>query len=506
MAHLGAGNGTNYPSALDEVGTEIDDPSPSATLVRANVPNDIYAAIVAVQTELGTDPAGTLTDVKTFLQTEHNTNGTHGAITATGLKVTIPALTTVDFNMAGDASIEIDGRTNNRTIDTGVMRFIHTPVIDNTRCITFDVDAGNQTNTHAAVVDYTATGLEAGETGVAYSVNIDTTGSTGGVIRAFEVACVGTGSAECHALHVEPGVVPIFQSSGTFAAADVEAGTVVWVDGTQTNETITKDVTSVTMFPADNDYVVFVQSTAFDEIEIVLTTPASNPGIKPTFEYATADGVWTTFTPTDETNGFRNSGIITWTIADLAGWDSNDQTFDSAVTTGAGFAIKVSRTQNALVTAPVIATAKVAVTTLYEWDETGAVNILSLDVGNITNSTLITPTIASFANATHDHTDSAGGGPVKLLWTPKTANYNMVAGDNILADTNTIGAFTLTLPPSPSVGDMVEIKDSGGVFSTANLTIGRNSQNIMGLAEDMTVSQDGEHFQLVFTTTRGWVL
>lgn len=46
-------------------------------MVRAAVPNDLSAAVVAIETELGTDPAGTLTNVKTYLQTEHNTDGTH---------------------------------------------------------------------------------------------------------------------------------------------------------------------------------------------------------------------------------------------------------------------------------------------------------------------------------------------------------------------------------------------------------------------------------------------
>jgi len=74
MAELGSGNGTSYPASLDVDNTvEVD----GSTTARADVPNDLAAAIIGVQTELGTDPAGALTDVKTYLQTEHNTNGTH---------------------------------------------------------------------------------------------------------------------------------------------------------------------------------------------------------------------------------------------------------------------------------------------------------------------------------------------------------------------------------------------------------------------------------------------
>ncbi len=74
---LGAGSGTSYPSALDTDSTL----ETTSTLAREDVPNDLGAATVAVQNELGTDPAGTISDVKTYLQTEHVNDGTHGDIT-----------------------------------------------------------------------------------------------------------------------------------------------------------------------------------------------------------------------------------------------------------------------------------------------------------------------------------------------------------------------------------------------------------------------------------------
>jgi len=78
MAELGSGSGTGYPAALDTDSVlEIDSPSASKTQYRADVPNDTNAAILAIQTELGTDPSGTKASVKEFLQEEHSTNGTH---------------------------------------------------------------------------------------------------------------------------------------------------------------------------------------------------------------------------------------------------------------------------------------------------------------------------------------------------------------------------------------------------------------------------------------------
>lgn len=78
MGEIGSGTGSSYPAALDTDNTpEVNSPAAGKTKARAEVPNDLAACIVAIETELGTDPAGTLTNVKTFLQTEHNTDGTH---------------------------------------------------------------------------------------------------------------------------------------------------------------------------------------------------------------------------------------------------------------------------------------------------------------------------------------------------------------------------------------------------------------------------------------------
>ena len=86
MSEIGSGSGSSFPSALDTDNTvEVNSPNAGKTKARAEVPNDLAACVVAIETELGTDPAGILTDVKTYLQTEHQTDGTHGAITPTSV-------------------------------------------------------------------------------------------------------------------------------------------------------------------------------------------------------------------------------------------------------------------------------------------------------------------------------------------------------------------------------------------------------------------------------------
>ena len=86
MGELGSGNGTAYPAALDTDDTpEVNTGEAGATNNRAEVWNDFFAALVATQTEIGTDPAGSLVDMKTNMQTEHAAAGTH-SIAASSLR------------------------------------------------------------------------------------------------------------------------------------------------------------------------------------------------------------------------------------------------------------------------------------------------------------------------------------------------------------------------------------------------------------------------------------
>ena len=82
----------------------------------------------------------------------------------------------------------------------------------------------------------------------------------------------------------------------------------------------------------------------------------------------------------------------------------------------------------------------------------------------------------------------------------------MTAGYGYFVNT-TSAAITMTLPSSPSLGDEVSIIDYAGTFDTNNLTVGRNSQPIMGSAADLTVSTERAAFTLVYVdSTQGWLL
>jgi hypothetical protein len=92
-------------------------------------------------------------------------------------------------------------------------------------------------------------------------------------------------------------------------------------------------------------------------------------------------------------------------------------------------------------------------------------------------------------------------------WVVKTSAYNAAAGDRILVDTNSVSAFTVNLPSSPSMGDEVVIVDAGSNCAVVNVTIGRNGNSIMGAAEDLTIDVNGASFSLIYYNSgRGWVI
>ena len=90
--------------------------------------------------------------------------------------------------------------------------------------------------------------------------------------------------------------------------------------------------------------------------------------------------------------------------------------------------------------------------------------------------------------------DVSGGGGITYV--TKTANYTMSAGEGVIANTAG-GAFTITLPASPSTGDQVIIAD-GNAWATTNLTVGRNSSTIEGVAADLVMDVSGISVTMVY--------
>jgi len=95
-------------------------------------------------------------------------------------------------------------------------------------------------------------------------------------------------------------------------------------------------------------------------------------------------------------------------------------------------------------------------------------------------------------------------GTVDWCTTAKTSPFTGVSGKGYFVNT-TCGAVTVTLPASPSAGDIISIADYASTFQTNNVTICRNSSKINGGCFNASLSTEGQSITLVYVDgTRGW--
>ena len=95
-------------------------------------------------------------------------------------------------------------------------------------------------------------------------------------------------------------------------------------------------------------------------------------------------------------------------------------------------------------------------------------------------------------------------GTVDWDTTAKTASFTAVSGNGYFVNT-TSGAITVTLPASPSAGDIVSVSDYAQTAETNNITMGRNGSNIEGDASDLTLENNGIAMTFVYVdSTKGW--
>ena len=117
--------------------------------------------------------------------------------------------------------------------------------------------------------------------------------------------------------------------------------------------------------------------------------------------------------------------------------------------------------------------------------------------------------IPAGATITNNGTQTGFGrtGTVDWQTTKKTTAFTAANGEGYFVDTAASGAVTMTLPSSPSAGNIVAVKDYNGNFATANLTIGRGGSPINGGSDaDVVIDTNGASIVLVYVdASQGWV-
>ena len=95
-------------------------------------------------------------------------------------------------------------------------------------------------------------------------------------------------------------------------------------------------------------------------------------------------------------------------------------------------------------------------------------------------------------------------GTVDWDTTAKTAAFTAVSGNGYFVNT-TSGAITVTLPASPSAGDIVSVSDYNGTVAVNAITIARNGSNINGSAANYDITKANSAVTFVYVdATAGW--
>ena len=121
-----------------------------------------------------------------------------------------------------------------------------------------------------------------------------------------------------------------------------------------------------------------------------------------------------------------------------------------------------------------------------------------------------TITIPAGATITNNGTQTGFGRTGTVDWQTgsiKTGDFTAVSGEGYFVNT-TSGQITLTLPSSPSAGDIVSFKDYAYTFATNNLLVAPNGSNIGGSgSNNVTYSTNGDSKTFVYVDgTKGWLV
>jgi hypothetical protein len=364
------GGGTTANALVGTDGVTVISGSPTDTI--QGFRPEFVATSGSLQTQI---------DTVTLQDTYDNGDGTIQATlgkpvkvegTVSGTEVSAGNLTTsgqVTINLPADQNFLIDGATNPREVTVGAFRQTHTPAIPGTRSLNYVIDTASMPDTSAVVAEYKTTGMVPGEEGSIFKSIVDSDAATGGQVDAVHVTVVGSGNITTYALHAGQGVNPVDQDSGVFAAVDTAF---TFDDSLTAFADVTSDFNSVssntTLFVETDDLVYIGEVVKFGAVEVLLTTPASNPGIKAQFEFWNGSS-WFDFGPTDGSNGFRNNGSIAWDINSLTGWAT------TSVNGASKFWIRIRRTSNNLNTLPIELLIKTAGAVSYQWNADGNLSV-----------------------------------------------------------------------------------------------------------------------------------
>jgi hypothetical protein len=307
-----------------------------------------------------------------------------------------------------DGALRLDSYTTPSTHE-GVIEILHKAGGPGTSAIRYTGDQNGYASTNFINATISLTGMAVSDIAAPDLRIIDTANSTGGFASGINVQKQGSGSAQVAAVIAGTGVFPVVTLTGALGAGPEKAWTET-VGPTYTDVTTNFGSASSdsTLFLLDNDCVYVGNAATYYEIQVALATPSS-ANITPVFSYSTASG-FTTFAPADGTSGFTRSGNINFDKQTLinAGWASR------SVNGVSKYYIRICRTENTVVTAPVEDTIFLADGTVNQWDNSGRITIQQITTNGAQNNNFGGRVHMTANFNSHGTCDSSGVGLLEM--------------------------------------------------------------------------------------------
>jgi hypothetical protein len=135
------------------------------------------------------------------------------------------------------------------------------------------------------------------------------------------------------------------------------------------------------------------------------------------------------------------------------------------------------------------------------------VDVVSINISGFTGGVTITGTPSSGQFAVWSGSTSLKGISGYPTWQPvQTGNFTADVGNAYPVNT-TSGIITVTLPASPSPGDILQLTDYAGTWGTNNVIINKNGKNLNGSPTSVFLATSRESVILIYVdVTQGWII
>jgi len=233
---------------------------------------------------------------------------------------------------------------------------------DDVQGISTVVLANGYSGIEALGIRYVSGNLSVGDHASIIKINMDETGA--GVSDAtteidfINILTTDENDLEKHAIHVGQSFDSALTVSGGTeenpdygyeVSPDIATDRVNGIapDGTAFLEV---SAANLIIFDADNDYILIGSDATFEAIDAILVS-GSNKNIIAEYYYSTGVGTWATLVVSESTNGFQQSGTITFNAP--GAWALTNATVPAGAAITNAYYVKIVRTRNFIGAPPV---------------------------------------------------------------------------------------------------------------------------------------------------------